>query len=142
MQIKTVQSDLTLEKLIYFNSFYSLVHAASLIFQASYRCNYHQLDPKVALIMPIFTAVWCFVELFRLRLGSFGNRNESVRGCGRCAALRCCAQVGPGTPAPCWGMRLTLLPPSSTPTPFPLLCALRCQSSQPFLCSPTCPSCQ
>jgi hypothetical protein len=86
MQIKTVQSDLTLEKLIYFNSFYSLVHAASLIFQASYRCSYHQLDPKVALIMPIFTAVWCFVELFRLRLGSFGNRNESVRGCGRCSA--------------------------------------------------------
>ena len=78
LAIKNVQSDLVLEKLIYFNTYYSLVYGACLIFQTSFRCGYLKLDDKVALIMPIFTVLWCFVEFFRLRLGSFGNKCESV----------------------------------------------------------------
>ena len=80
LRVRTVQSDLTLEKLIYFNSFYSLLYGLALLFQTCYKMTYLQLDTKVAMIMPIFTALWIFVELFRLRLGSFGNRCESVRG--------------------------------------------------------------
>ncbi len=79
LSVRIVLSDLALEKLIYFNKYYSIVFAASLIFQTSFKVGFHRVDSKAALIIPIFTALWCLVEIFRLRLGSFGNRCESVR---------------------------------------------------------------
>lgn len=123
LAIKNVQSDLVLEKLIYFNTYYSLVHGACLIFQTSYRCGYLKLDDKVALIMPIFTALWCFVEFFRLRLGSYGNKCESVS----CA----CAPPCP---------HRQRAPSQRTPPPPSSRALGRSLSCQPSWCSFTCRS--
>ena len=134
LQIKQVQSDLALEKLIYFNTFYSLVYGATLIFQTAFKCAYLRNDDKVALIMPIFTALWCLTELFRLRLGSYGNKRESVRarrGNSLSLSLSCSL---PRTQR-LYSSTDTLPPSPSPPRPC------RCPSCLPSWCSSTCRSC-
>ena len=141
LQIRQVQSDLALEKLIYFNSFYSLVYGATLVFQTAFKCAYLRNDEKVALIMPIFTALWCLTEFFRLRLGSFGNKRESVRFGAR-AGRR--PQVSPlfslslarARSAP---LRQPHFPPPPSTLPPPA--RGRCPSCLPSWCSSTCRSC-
>jgi hypothetical protein len=79
LEFQRLQSSVPLAKLLYFNGLYSLPFGAALVFQAAYKLSANVITAKSRVAVPILTAMWCLLELPRLRFGRSGNLSENVR---------------------------------------------------------------
>lgn len=82
LRVVPVGSFVSFQKALYFNGFFSLLFGASLVAQCIYKLTYVMLAQPARIYLPVLTAFWCLIEVLRLRVGSAGNLNESVRGGG------------------------------------------------------------
>lgn len=87
-----VGSSLALQKLLYFNLFYSPAFGAAHIALLVYKTVYLTASRITSFVLPVIVVVWCLLEIARLRLGYFGNLRERVSPAshGRYSGQRAC----------------------------------------------------
>jgi len=78
-ELRLAVSSKSLERMLYYNKYFSIMFGVILIFQAMYRQFYLIQFPKSAIVGPVFCFSWPLIEFLRIRVGSFGNKHESVR---------------------------------------------------------------
>ena len=78
MRTEEVGSSLSLQALIYFNIFYSVMYAIMGCALLVHRMTVYKVDSFYGLLMPVVFAAWACFEPFRLLSGWFGNLNEKV----------------------------------------------------------------
>lgn len=74
-------SSLPLQKLLFFNFYYSILFGAVHVAMMSYKIAYLQLDTAGLYAAPAILTVWALCEIARLRLGYAGNLKEKVIAC-------------------------------------------------------------
>lgn len=78
LRADAVLSSLQLQKLLYFNFYFSPVFAAAHVALCVYKTMYLSPTLYTSFILPLVVAIWGLCEIPRLRLGYVGNLREKV----------------------------------------------------------------
>jgi hypothetical protein len=78
--IGTVASSLQLQKLLYFNFYYSLAYWAAQVALVVYKLAFLDVKEVTRYGTPAIVFAWTVCEIVRLRLGYLGNLREKVTG--------------------------------------------------------------